>query len=65
MPKELMSKVNHSTLGKLNKHLVQLHTFMAEEMAVKRCARGDPCVTVRTPVQVLSDVLPAVCTQWR
>ena len=35
-PKTLKSTVNDSTLGKLNKYLFMLRTFMIEEMDVKR-----------------------------
>ena len=41
-PKELKSKVNDSTLGKLNKYLGMLRTFMTEEMDVTRLVSA-PC----------------------
>ena len=35
-PKELKSKVNDSTVGKLNKYIEMLRTFMTEEMNAPR-----------------------------
>ena len=69
-PKELKSKVNDSTLGKLNKYLHMLRTFMTEEMDVTRSASAPsmpgwlshvipPWACVRTLL------LPRLPVQWR
>ena len=73
-PKELKSKVNDSTLGKLNKYLGMLRTFMTEEMDVTRievsvrsmlgCA---PHHGIRTPLRLACGhtKLRAPVAQWR
>ena len=63
-PKDLKTTINSTTIGKLNKYLGMLRTFVKEEMDENiRCANSACAVLVRKGIAVTCVLPPPVCTQ--